>query len=44
MDQYFPHMRDSANEDRADMGSETPSTGKRVLSTEAEVRGWGSAM
>lgn len=44
MGQYLPHMRDSADEDRADMGSETPSTRKRVMSTEAEVRGWGSAM
>ena len=43
MDQYLPQMRNSADEDRADMGSKTPSTGKRILSTEAEVRGWGSS-
>ena len=43
MDQYLPQMRNSADEDTADMGSKTPSTGKRILSTEAEVRGWGSS-
>ena len=40
---FCAQMRNSADEDRADMGSKTPSTGKRILSTEAEVRGWGSS-